>query len=98
MMNRRRFDMSVISGKRSDAEHRVKALVVIGDQEKYNEIISRLAITILERTNAGFHEDEFERLVIVATVEALNAIEDAGIEMVTEPLFGKWSPPPPSPN
>jgi hypothetical protein len=97
-MNRRRFDMSDISGKRSDAGHRVQAIVVIGDQEKYSEIITRLAITILELASAGSDVEVFERLATAATVEALNAIEDAGIEMVTEPLFGKWSPPRPSPN
>jgi hypothetical protein len=97
-MSRRRFDLIDISGNRSDAAHRIQAIVVIGDQEKYREIIDRLAITILELANAGFHVDEFERLVIAATVEALNAIEAAGIEMVTDPLFGKWSPPPAAPN
>jgi hypothetical protein len=97
-MNRRRFDMTDIAAKRSDAGQPVQAIVVIGDQEKYTEIISRLAITILELASAGSHVDVFERLATAATVEALNAIEAAGIEMVTEPLFGKWSPSPASPN
>jgi hypothetical protein len=55
MMYRRRFDIGEIAGKASDAERRVSAIVVVGDQEKYAEIVVDLASTVLEIGNAGHH-------------------------------------------
>jgi hypothetical protein len=40
--------------------------------------------------------DERERLVIAATVKALDAIEQAGIALVTEQMFGELRPSPSS--
>jgi hypothetical protein len=97
-MNRKRFDMGDFADKRSGSGHRFTAIVVVGDQEKYSEIIGRLASKIDELAKSISHQEEFERLVIAEIVAARSAIEEAGIEMITEPLLGNRQPPPPSSN
>ena len=57
MMNRKRFDMGDFADKRSRSGHRFTAIVVDGDQEKYSEIIGRLANTILELAKSIPHQD-----------------------------------------
>jgi hypothetical protein len=92
MMNHRRFDMGDTAGKRPDAGHRVQANVVSGDQEENSEFTMCLANVIRELVKAGLDLEECERLAIAVTVAALVAIEEAGIEMITDPLFESWPP------
>jgi hypothetical protein len=89
-MNRKRFDMGDFAGKRFGSGHRFTAIVVVGDQEKYSEIIGCLANTVDELAKSIPHQEEYERLVIAEIVAARSAIEEAGIEMITEPLLGNW--------
>jgi hypothetical protein len=91
MLNERRFDMGDYTCERADAGHREQAIVVI-EQEKYSEITIHLANTILELAKAGFDAEECDRCVIAAIVEALDAIEKAGIELINESLFDDWPP------
>jgi hypothetical protein len=91
MMKSKRFDMGDIAGDRSDAGRPAQAIVVI-DQEEYGEITIRLANTILELAKADFDAEECDRCVIAAVVEALDAIEEAGIELINESLFDDWPP------
>jgi hypothetical protein len=91
MLNERRFDIGDYTGERADAGDREQAIVVI-EQEKYSEITIRLANTILELATAGFDAEERDGWVIAAIVEALEAIEKAGTELIKESLFDDWPP------
>jgi hypothetical protein len=96
-MNHIRFDMGDSADNGSDAEHHVRAIVLI-DEEEYIEITIRLGHTILELAKAGLHVEECEGRVDKAIAEAIQAIEQAGIKMIAERLFAKCPPFPFSPN
>jgi hypothetical protein len=96
MMNRKGFDMGDGAAKGSDAEHHVQANVLI-DEEEYIEITIRLGHTILDLAKAGLHVEECEGRVDQAIVEAIKAIEQAGIK-IRERLFERGPPLPFSPN
>ncbi len=74
------------------AGHRVPAIVVTGDKVKYAEIMVRLGVTMLELAMAGFHGETLGRLTDEATMQALREMEESGIEMHMEPMFGHWPP------
>jgi hypothetical protein len=94
MKNRRRFDRRLIAAVRSDTGHRVHGNVVVDDQEKSSEITIRLAHALRELAQTVFHADKCERLAIAAIVDAVLAIEEAGVAMISEPLFENWPPSP----
>jgi hypothetical protein len=92
MKNRRRFDRRLILAIRSEAGHRVHGNVVVDDQEKSSKITIRLAHALRELAQTIFHADKCERLAIAAIVDAVLAIEEAGVEMISEPFFENWPP------
>jgi hypothetical protein len=87
MKNRREFDMLHIAAIRSDVGHHVQGNVVVDDQEKASEITIRLAHALRELAQTVFHADKRERLAIEAIVDAVLAIEEEDVEMISEPLF-----------
>ena len=96
-MNHIRFDMGDNAGEGSDAEHHVRSIVFI-DEEEYIEITIRLGHTILDLAKAGLHVEECEGRVDQAIAEAIKAIEQTGTKIIAERLFAKWPPFPFSPN
>src|SRR3954467_15398562 len=91
-------DMEDLTDRLLKTGHRVRAIEVSGDPDKYREICVRMGEDILEICGRDLPLDEINRLIDERTAEGLKEIKDAGIEYAIRPLFGEWPPAPTSEN